>query len=70
MRYFSLHVFYSRNDGFSVPVSIDIKAEDGSYSDEEIISHAVINGILDSEDANHVDLVDEIDEEEYKLMLV
>ena len=68
MQYFDVHVFYSRKDGFSVPVAIPNRNEDQSYDDDEMIELAVAQGVLDAEDANHVDSVDEITEQEYNQM--
>ena len=65
-KFFSIHVFYNRKNGFSVPVKLETK--DDSFSEEEVIDFAVANCLIDSEDANQVDLVDEIDENEYQLM--
>jgi len=64
-RYFDLHVFYSRKDGFSVPVEID---SDNVYSEDEVIKYAVDNNLVDSEDSNHVDYVNEIELDEYNDM--
>jgi len=61
--YYDVHVFYSRDDGFSVPV-----ATDEPMSDEEVINVALENEDLDSEDAKHVDYVEEIDEDDYNDM--
>jgi hypothetical protein len=61
-KYYSIHVFYSRKSGFSVPFETDVEGED------EIIIAAVKAGILDEEDADSVDSVDEIDENEFNLM--
>lgn len=62
--YYDLHVFYSRNDGFSVPVEMDVKPSD-NILDEDVIRFAVKNELIDSEDAKHVDYVEEIDESEF-----
>jgi hypothetical protein len=67
MKYFSVHVFYSRNDGFSIPVKIETSEE--ILGDEKVIDFAVESKLLDAEDANSVDTVDEIDENEYYLMI-
>lgn len=66
--YFDVHVFFSRQDGYSVPVKIE--AEDRmTMSDEQIIDEAATLGLFtDGGDENHVDYVEEIDEETYKLL--
>lgn len=63
--YYDIHVFHSRNDGFSIPVMIE---NDDSLLDEDVINHAVNTELLDLEDADHVDYVEEIDEEQYNIM--
>jgi CBS domain containing-hemolysin-like protein len=68
MQYFDVHVFHSRKDGYSVPVAMSDKNEDDAYMDEEVIESAVAQGILDSEEANYVDSVDDINEQEYNQM--
>lgn len=63
-QYFDIHVFYSRNDGYSIPFKID----DEKYIDldeDEIIELAVELGILDRDDANQVSYVIEISEKDY-----
>lgn len=64
MKYFDLHVFFSRKEGYSVQLAIDVD-EDVELQDEDVINLAVLHGQLDSEDAENVDLVDEIDKAEY-----
>lgn len=68
MQYFDLHVFYSRRNGFSVPVAIQNRNEDQSFDDDDIIAQAVAQGNLDAEDAMYVDSVDDITEKEYNDM--
>jgi hypothetical protein len=63
--YFDLHVFYSRTNGFSVPIKIQAESKP---SESQIIENALMNDYIDSEDANHVDYVDDIDIETYKEM--
>ncbi len=60
--YFDLHVFHSRNDGFSVPVRIQAESKP---TEEQVIENALINDLIDSEDAKCVDYVDDIDSETY-----
>ncbi|MEN6291074.1 MAG: hypothetical protein ABFD07_03515 [Methanobacterium sp.] len=70
-KYFDVHVFYSRKDGFSIPVEMDIdeNGEDShGYFEDDVIEFAVNNKLLDLEDSEHVDSVDEIEFDEYKQM--
>ena len=69
-QYFDLHVFHSRKDGYSIPMAILDREPEQSYDDDEIIEMAVRHKILDAEDANYVDTVDEISEQEYKDMVI
>lgn len=63
--YFDLHVFYSRNDGFSVPIKMEA---DSKPTEEQIIDFALVNDLIDSEDAKMVDYVDDIEEDTYSDM--
>lgn len=63
--YFDLHVFHSRNNGFSVPVKIQAETKP---TEEQVIEHALMNDLIDSEDADSVDYVDDIEEDTYKEM--
>jgi len=65
-RYYDLHVFYSRTDGFSVPVEIETDEE--MLTDEEVIEFAEKNGLIDDSDSNQVDYVGEIELNEYNDM--
>jgi hypothetical protein len=66
-KFYSVHVFYSRNDGYSVPVMIETDEE--FLTDDQVIDHVVINDLLNyASDANQIDCIDEIDENEYNLM--
>jgi len=67
-QYFDVHVFHNRKDGFSVPVAIQDRNVDDSFNDDDIIAQAVEQGVLDAEDANYVDSVDDISEQEYNDM--
>ncbi len=59
--YYEVHVFHSRNEGFSIPV----KSEQGELDDDSVIQLAVKNEQLDYEDAKSVDCVESIDEETF-----
>ena len=63
-RYYDIHVFYNRKDGFSVFLEIDSQKK--IQSDDDIIIEAIAKGVLESEDSLNVDYVSEITEEEYK----
>lgn len=67
MRYFDIHVFLGRQDGFSVFVNIpkNILEKDRVYDEDLILEYAVKNNFLDSEDVSIVDSIDEITREEY-----
>jgi hypothetical protein len=67
-QYFDVHVFHSRNDGFSVPMAILDRNEGDSFDEDEIIEMAVRHRILDAEDSLYVDSVDDITEIEYNDM--
>lgn len=61
-KYYDIHVFYSRSNGFSVPFKTNAEGE------QEVIDAALKAGRIDAEDAESVDSVDEIYQEEYLLM--
>ena len=61
--YYDVHVFHSRKSGFSVVVKSDTE-----LSDDEAIALAVKQEKIDSEDADSVDYVEEIDKETYDFM--
>lgn len=63
--YYDLHIFYSRKDGFSVPIVIE---GEESHLEEEVIKYAVDNDLISDEDSGQVDSVVEIDEFEYNQM--
>ena len=66
-RFYDVHVFFSRQDGYSIGVKIEIA---NPLSDEQILEFAADNQLFtDDGDQNHVDYVIEIDEEEYKLII-
>lgn len=65
-RFYDVHVFFARNDGYTVGVKIE-SAE--PLSEEQIIEFTADNGLFtDDGDQNHVDYVVEISEIEYKLL--
>ena len=64
-KYYDLHVFYSRNYGFSVPLAIDT---DESLDDNKIINYAIEQNKIDEDDVNQIDYIMEIDEEEFLMM--
>lgn len=66
-RYFDLHVFHDRKNGFSVPIKMDNVTE-GLIWDEQVIEHALQKKLIDTEDAQSVDYVDEISEDTFKQM--
>jgi hypothetical protein len=65
-RFYDVHVFYTRNDGYSIGVKIETLEP---LTDEQVIEFATDNNMFtDDGDGNHVDYVNEIDEDEYKLL--
>lgn len=65
-RFYDIHVFFSRNEGYSIPFCIE--SEEEVCDEDEIIKMAVDADVLDSDDCNNVDTVIEIDEQEYNDM--
>jgi uncharacterized protein YneR len=66
-RFYDVHVFFSRNDGYSIGVKVESV---NPLSEEQILEFATDNNLFtDDGDQNHVDYVEEIDEVEYKLMI-
>ena len=63
IKYFDVHVFYSRSHGFSVPVKINTSEVD--EDDDAIIEYAILNGRLDRDDANNVSYVEEVELYDY-----
>jgi hypothetical protein len=65
-RFYDVHVFFSRQDGYSVGVKIESL---NRLSEEQILEFAADNTLFtDDGDQNHVDYVEEISETEYKLL--
>ena len=71
-KFFDVHVFHSRKNGFSVPVVMDDQIDDtidiNDIPDEQVIQKAVDNDQIDTEDAEAVDYVEEINEEDFVAM--
>lgn len=65
-KYYDVHVFYSRKNGFSVPV--EIETDEDFLDEDEVIEIALNRGLIESEDSMQVDYVMELDENEYKNM--
>jgi hypothetical protein len=65
-RFYDVHVFYSRSDGYTIGVEIESV---NPLSEDQILEFAADNGLFtDDGDQNHVDYVVEISESEYKLL--
>jgi hypothetical protein len=65
-RFYEVHVFFSRQDGYSIGVKIESV---NPLSEDQILEFAADNQLFtDDGDQNHVDYVIEIDEAEYKLL--
>jgi hypothetical protein len=66
-RFYDVHVFFSRSDGYTIGVKIE---SINPLSEEQIIEFAAdSNMFTDDGDENHVDYVVEIDESEYNLLI-
>jgi hypothetical protein len=63
IKYFDVHVFYSRTDGFSVPIKINTSEVD--TDDDAVIEYAISIGRLDRDDADHVSYVEEVELHDY-----
>ena len=63
IKYFDVHVFYSRTDGFSVPIKINTSEVD--TDDDAVIEYAISIGKLDRDDAEHVSYVQEVELYDY-----
>jgi len=63
IKYFDVHVFYSRTDGFSVPIKINTSEID--TDDDAVIEYAISIGRLDRADADHVNYVEEVELHDY-----
>lgn len=66
IKYFDVHVFYSRTDGFSVPIKINTCEVD--TDDDALIEYAISIGVLDRDDANNVSYVEEVELHDYMAM--
>lgn len=62
-KFYDVHVFHSRNEGFSVAIKSPLE-----LSEDEAIALAVKLGKIDSEDAKSVDYVEEIERDVYEQM--
>ena len=63
-KYYEIHVFFSRNDGYSVPIAICSKDLD-QFDDDSIINFAITFDKLNNDDAIMVDRVEEIEYDDY-----
>lgn len=63
IKYFDVHVFYSRTKGFSVPIKINTCEVD--EDDDAIIKFAIANNKLDPDDADSVSYVQEVELYDY-----
>ena len=64
MKYYDIHVFLSRKDGYSIPVSIDTEED---LSEDDIIENAVKQNLFtEGGDESMVDMICEYDEGEWK----
>jgi hypothetical protein len=63
IKYFDVHVFYSRTKGFSVPIKINTSEVD--EDDDAIIEFAIATDKLDPDDADSVSYVQEVELYDY-----
>lgn len=63
-KYYDIHVFFSRNDGYSIPIRISSKDLE-NFDDDSIINYAILVDKLNDDDAIMVDRVEEIDYDDY-----
>lgn len=63
IKYFDVHVFYSRSKGFSVPIKINTSEVD--EDDNAIIEFAIASDKLEPDDADSVSYVQEVEYEDY-----
>jgi len=66
IKYFDVHVFYSRSNGYSVPIKINTSEID--EDDDAIINYAIARDKLEPDDADQVDYVEEIEYDDYIAM--
>lgn len=65
-KYFDLHVFFGRNNGYSLGVKIETENE---ISEDEVIEYAEKNDLFtESGDGSMVDCIDEMDETEFNII--
>lgn len=65
-RYYDVHCFFDRTDGYSIPVKI---VSERILNDDEIIQHCIDNDLFSQEgDDAFVNYVEEIDKEDYQDM--
>ena len=63
-RFYDVHVFFTRNDGYSIGVQIE---SINPLSEEQIIEYTADKGLFTEDgDQHHVDYVEEINENNYR----
>ena len=66
-KFYDVHVFFNRKNGYSIPVKIE--TEQSELSDDDVIQYCVNNDLFsENGDELYVDYVTEIDENEYRHM--
>ena len=63
IKYFDVHVFYSRTKGFSVPIKINTREVD--TNEDAIIEFAIASDNLETDDADSVSYVQEVELYDY-----
>lgn len=68
-KFFDVHVFHDRKNGFSVPIVMDDQLDDtidiNFIPDEQVIQKAIDSDRLDIDDVASIDYVEEINEEDF-----
>lgn len=66
-KFYDVHVFFNRKNGYSIPVKIE--TEQSELSDDDVIQYCVNNDLFsENGDESYVDYATEIDENEYRHM--
>ena len=67
-RFYDVHVFFSRQDGYTIGVEIDSAKP---LTEDQILEFAADNQLFSEDgDQYHVDYVEEISESEYKNLIL
>ena len=68
-KYYTISIFYVEpEDWFYIPIEIEVEPNK-ILCDKDIITHAINTDLMETDEANHVDCVEEITEERYKELI-